>query len=96
MELNQIIKTTADHMRVLSEKFSVKQLGIFGSVARGDYTDASDIDMLVEFDVVPDLFTFVQLENHLGELLGRKVDLAMKKNLKPVIRESVMEDIVYV
>lgn len=82
---------------LIQQKYHVTQLGIFGSYVRGEQTPKSDIDVLVEFE--PGfrfgLLTFCQLENDLSDLLGQKVDLVMKKGLKPHIGEQILQEVVY-
>jgi uncharacterized protein len=79
----------------ICRKYRVRQMGIFGSAARGEATPDSDIDILVEF--LPDsgmsLFRLDDLNRELEELLGRKVDLASKRGLKPQVRPYVMRDL---
>jgi hypothetical protein len=74
--------------------FGVKRLGLFGSVARGEATERSDLDFLVElekksFDVYMDLKDFLE------EMFGCKVDLVMKEALKPRLREPILKETVY-
>ena len=81
----------------LQEQYSITAMGIFGSYVRGEQTDDSDIDILVEF--APNfsfgLVTFCTLENQLTDLLGAKVDLVMKDTLKPHIGEKILQEVVY-
>lgn len=83
-------------MPVLKEKYGVKRLGVFGSVVRGDYTDKSDVDVLVEYKETPDLFELVGLEEYLTRMVGRKVDLVPRRSVKPMLRESITKDVTYV
>jgi uncharacterized protein len=78
------------------KEFSVKNIGVFGSVARGEQTDRSDIDLLVEFSKPVGFITFMRLENFLSERLGKKVDLVTPDALKPVIRNDVLTEVIYV
>jgi len=82
---------------LIQQKYHVTQLGVFGSYVRGEQTQESDIDVLVEFE--PGfrfgLLTFCELENHLSDLLELKVDLVMKKGLKPYIGEQILREVVY-
>ena|SRR5581483_9437994 len=80
---------------ILRDKFNVKEIGIFGSVARGEHTAASDIDVLVEFSKPIGLFTFLDLESFLQKQLSHKIDLVSKKALKPVIKDQILKDVVY-
>ena len=83
-------------IRKLREKFKVKEIGIFGSYVRGEAKETSDVDILVEFDETPSLFEFIELETYLSELLGVKVDLVMKRALKPHIKQHILREVVYV
>lgn len=94
--LDQIKNLIDEHSSTLKDKYNVKELGIFGSVVRGESTNASDIDLLVEFTQPIGLFKFVQLENYLAKILGKKVDLVTKKALKNAIREDILKEVVYV
>ena len=67
----------------LKHDYSVSSLEMFGSYVRGDQTQGSDIDLLVEFDETPSLFRFIELEDELTAMLRIKVDLVMKAGLKP-------------
>ncbi|KDE55975.1 nucleotidyltransferase family protein [Methanoculleus sp. MH98A] len=79
----------------LSTRFSVSRIGIFGSVARGEQTETSDIDVLVEFSRPIGFFTFVELEEYLSLRLGAPVDLVTPDALKPLIREQVTAEVAY-
>ena len=76
----------------LSEKYHVSTLEVFGSYVRDEQTPESDLDVLVTFDKVPDLLKLIDLEYHLSDLLGVKVDLGMKSALKPRIAERVLKE----
>lgn len=74
----------------------MKTLGVFGSFVRGEQTQGSDIDVLVEFAEPIGLFEFMALENYLTDLLGTKVDLVSKKALKPHIGKRILQEVVVV
>ncbi|VUT28166.1 MAG: Nucleotidyltransferase domain protein [Candidatus Syntrophoarchaeum sp. GoM_oil] len=80
------------------QRYGVKRVGLFGSYVRGEQREGSDIDILVEFypDAEMDLITFVELEEHLSDLLGLKVDLVMKSALKPRIGKRILKEVVYI
>jgi len=80
----------------LQERFKVKEIGIFGSFVRGEETDTSDLDILVELEKPVGLIKFVGLQNYLSDELGEKVDLVMKGALKPRIKKSILSEVVYV
>lgn len=80
----------------VAREYSVKTIGVFGSVARSEETDESDIDLLVEFSKPVGFVTFMRLENFLSDQLGSHVDLVTKDSLKPVIRQDVLAEVIYV
>lgn len=94
--LEEIEKILREHKEELRERFKVREIGIFGSYVRGEQSKVSDIDILVEFYETPSLFEFIELEMYLSKLLGVKVDLVMKKALKPHIKQYVLREVVYV
>ena len=77
-------------------KHGAKKIGLFGSVARGEDRPDSDIDVLVEFSEVKSLFEMVGIELDLADVLGKKIDLFREENLRPIIKNSVMEDLVVI
>jgi len=83
--LDEIVRTLRESMPDLAERYSVKRLGVFGSYVRGEADDRSDLDVLVEFEDPPTLWELIRLERELGDKLGVKADLVMKKTLRPGI-----------
>lgn len=86
-----------DEIFVLSEpllnlcrRYQVASLKVFGSIARGEEREDSDIDILVQFVHPVSLLTLVRLERELSDLFGRKVDLLTEQALSPYIRDSVI------
>jgi hypothetical protein len=80
--------------RPLLERYGVRSVSIFGSVARGEAAEGSDVDLLVEFSRPVGLFEFVRLKRALEEILGRRVDLATPTSLKPQLRDRVLKEAV--
>ena len=74
-------------------ELSVRELALFGSFVRGDATDASDIDFLVEFDEKT-FDNYINTKRLLETLFGRKVDLGSKSNIKPRLRERILSEAV--
>lgn len=74
----------------------VVHAAVFGSVARGDTTPSSDIDILVDLEPRKPcgVFEFVRLQIDMSDLIGAKVDLVERKALKPLVRESALRDAV--
>jgi hypothetical protein len=81
------------HLADLRAQFGVQTLWLFGSYVRGQARKRSDLDLLVEFEHAPSLFEFVRLERELSEMLGMKVDLVMKKALRPEIGRRILEEV---
>lgn len=94
--LKQIKNTISNNIFPLRDQFGVQKLGIFGSFARNEQTELSDVDILVEFSKSPSLFKFIDLEQTLANLVGRKVDLVTKNALKSALKDTVLKEVVYV
>ena len=92
----EILKILRDELPYLREKFNVKSIGLFGSYARGEQKDKSDVDILVEFSKPIGFFKFMELEEYLSKRLGVKVDLVTPDALKPMIKPQIMREVVYV
>ena len=87
------IEVPTDQLANLCRRFSVTELSVFGSVARGEMREDSDIDLLVEFDPRANIgLEFFDLEMELAKLFARKVDLGTKTSLKPRVRASALRD----
>ena len=79
----------------LMVKYAVSRIGIFGSVARGEASDESDIDIVVEME--PDLFKRAALKSELEELLHRSVDVVRySKRMNPSLKQRIDRDALYV
>lgn len=79
----------------LSDRYGVDQLGLFGSIVRDDFTDESDIDIVVTFSR-PIGIDFVTLADELENKLHRKVDLVSKRGIQPHYLEIIEPEIIYV
>ena len=97
MEKNQVLKILGEHKKELS-LYGVKTIALFGSVAREEDSQKSDVDILVEFDYAQHkigLFGFVRLQRRLEELLGTKVDLATPGALKRQLKDNILKEAIY-
>jgi predicted nucleotidyltransferase len=92
--LRDIKAVLAEHKTEIQKRFKVKEIGIFGSYAKGKQKAKSDIDVLVEFSEPVGLFEFMDLEEYLQALFGVKVDLVSKKALKPAIGERILKEVI--
>lgn len=83
--------------RAVLDAFGVQSIGVFGSVARGEAGPDSDVDVLVTYrpGATPGLFKFVELQQHLEQVLGHKVDLATPDALHPRLKDRILAEAVY-
>ena len=93
-----IMSPTVDEIRekvaVLMRRRGVVRAGIFGSVARGESTERSDVDFLVEFEKGRSLVDLSGLRLDLCEVLGREVDVATPNSLHPRLRDQILGELV--
>ncbi len=80
----------------LRRKYGIKSLGVFGSMARGDDHEGSDVDVLATFEGPATFRGFMGLKLDLEDLLGRPVDLGTPDTLRPEIRANVEKDLLHV
>ncbi|PKG31599.1 nucleotidyltransferase family protein [Methanoregula sp.] len=76
----------------LAAKYDIKEISLFGSVAREEEDSLSDIDLLVEFGDQADLVTYIGLWQYLEDSIGTKIDLVSKRALTGEMRDKVMRD----
>ena len=93
--LKEIKKLLDNHKQELKDKYHIKNIGLFGSIVRGDATAKSDVDILVEFEK-PIGLDFVMLADELEEIIGVKVDLVTPNAIKPRMLEYIKQDLIYV
>lgn len=74
------------------KRYEAKKAALFGSCARGEIAEDSDIDILVEIEKDISLLDFVGLKLELEEALGKKVDLVEYDTIKPLLREHILKD----
>ena len=94
--IQKIKRILLSHKQDLSDKYGVKEIGIFGSFAREENRKNSDIDILVEINKPMGFFKFIKLEREVSELLGIKVDLVTKNALKHHIGQRILAEVIYV
>jgi len=82
--------------KAILKKYKVNKVGIFGSFATGKTKKESDVDLLVEFDDVIDLFDFVHLTDELQKILKTKVDLSTPDAIKPYIRPMILKEVEWI
>jgi predicted nucleotidyltransferase len=77
------------------KKYKVEIKGIFGSYSRGEYNPASDVDILVQFEDSADLFDFVGLGQFLEEKLKTKVDIVPQEDIRWELKDSILQETIY-
>jgi hypothetical protein len=94
MDAQAMLTVDRDALARVCARHHVTELSLFGSAARGSLRPGSDIDLLVVFEegALITLFTLVDLQTELSELLGRRVDLVPKGGLKPTLRSEVLAE----
>jgi uncharacterized protein len=90
LDRNDIITTLQGQM--VRSRFGIKSLFLFGSVARNEATQESDLDFIVDFDGMITFDRYMDLKIFLEDLFGKKIDLALEDTLKPQIRAKILEE----
>ena len=93
--LNSIKETLVNHKQRLTEKYGLSLLAVFGSYARNQQTEESDVDILVEFKK-PIGLEFIDLAEELEAILNLKVDLVSKKGIKSNYLKAIEKELEYV
>lgn len=93
--LKEIRKILSSHKNNLCDRYSIKSLAIFGSYARKEQTEQSDLDLLVEFNERIGI-RFIDLADELESMTGVKIDLVSKRGIKDKYFNSITTDLIYV
>ncbi len=94
--LEKVKEILKRHKEEVVREYKVREIGIFGSIVRGEQKKRSDIDILVEFSELPDLFRLIDLEDYLRKILKKKVDVVRKGAIRPELKEIILTEVVYV
>lgn len=94
-EFEALIRRLGELLPALKQEFPLKSMAVFGSVARGESTPDSDLDILVDVDRSIGL-GFVTLAERLEKDLGRKVDLVSRRSLRPSLWKRIEPELVHV
>ena len=93
----EIVAYLKSNKSFLYDKFGVTRIGIFGSFVRGEQTRSSDIDIIVEIEKGrKNIHIFLQLKRFLEKELEKKIDLGFEHSLKPIVRDKIKGQIIYV
>ncbi len=98
IELETIKQKIALNKDYLKETYGVEEIGIFGSFARGDNDEKSDVDIAIELNrkVPVGFFEFASMKFYLEDLMGRKVDLVIKSGIKKIIKERILSQLIII
>ena len=96
MDKQAVLTRLTDCMEEIRQRFSVKTLAIFGSIARDEAADNSDVDVLVVFEGKGSFDLFMDLKFYLEELLAAQVDLVTDRALRPQIRRAIEQEMIHV
>jgi predicted nucleotidyltransferase len=94
--LNAIKKIINERRQELKDKYKITEIGIFGSYVRGEQKKKSDVDILVVFGEPISLLDLVGAENYISDLIRTKVDLVPKEDVRPELKERILNEVVYI
>ena len=93
--VQDILESIKEIKSELKVSFKVKQIGIFGSLVRGEQSESSDVDLLVDLDQEADLLDLIGLSQFLEEHLHQRCDVVPRNALRPEIRDQVLHEVKY-
>jgi len=94
MNKNDIIYKLTQEKESIEKRYKLKIKGIFGSYARGDESEKSDIDILVEFEKGASLLDMIDIGNYLEERLDNKVDIVSERALRNELKPYIYKDLI--
>jgi len=95
--IEQVVSYLRNNKKFFYERFGVTRMGIFGSFVRDEQTRSSDIDIVVEIEKSrKNIHSFLQLRRFLEKELAKKIDLGFEHSLKPIVRDKIKGQIIYV
>ncbi len=96
MTTEEITEFLAAHKDEMAQRFGVVKIGLFGSYARGDDREDSDIDIAIEMDTQHIADSYFGTLHFLEDHLQKKIDLGLLSNLRPELKERITKEIIYV
>jgi predicted nucleotidyltransferase len=95
MQKETILNYLMQHKQEFQKKYAIEKIGLFGSYARDEASDKSDIDIFVKMK--PDMFKLIELKQQIENDLKKRVDIIREhKNIKPLLLKMIQKDIKYV
>ena len=95
MSSKEILRNLERFQPEVKDRFHAELKGIFGSCARGESTQTSDIDVLVQFGEGASLFDYIALSNFLEDRLHNKVDLVPIDTIRAELKEQILKETIY-
>jgi predicted nucleotidyltransferase len=92
--MDKLIKSNQKKILEIAKKHGAQDVRLFGSLARGDGKQYSDVDLLVSMETGSSLLDIIAIKQDIEDLLDRKVDVVTEDSLSPYIREEVLKDAV--
>ena len=96
MNKNEILNFLKEHKEELKKKYGVTKIGLFGSYARDEQKENSDIDLAVEIESSNKFRSFFSLKYYLEDTFSNKLDLGIESALKPIVKQHILKEIIYV
>ena len=94
MSLSKTLKNSREEILNIAGKYGAKNIRVFGSVARGEEKQGSDIDIIVEMKQGSSLLDIIAIKQDIEDLLGRKVDVVTEASISPYIRTEILREAV--
>jgi uncharacterized protein len=94
---DQILDFLTQNKKLFREEYHIDKIGLFGSYARGEQSNKSDLDLIVEFEEnTPDLYELkIQIKEFFKKQLGLEVDICREKYIKPRIKKAILKEAIY-
>jgi predicted nucleotidyltransferase len=92
----EVLELLGNDIPYLKKVFHVEKIGLFGSYARGEQTEQSDLDLMIDFEKTPDFLELADLEEHLSNLVGFKVEIVTPGGLKDRIKPQILKDMEFI
>jgi len=95
MDKKEILKNLKSNKQNFKSNFHLAKIGLFGSFARGEAANTSDIDIIVKFDK-PIGWDFIILKEYLEDILNREVDLVTEEAIKLQMKKGILKEVIYI
>jgi Predicted nucleotidyltransferases len=90
--MQMYIEEVKQKINPILQRYGVKRAGLFGSCVRGEMSEDSDIDILVEIDKNISLLDFVGIKLEIEETLGKRIDLVEYHTIKPLLKDRILKE----